>query len=251
MESLIEQRIEIRLILEPVGPASEQRLCKEVLLNGIKRCVRDLAGVFNVVMFLPQDMRIIEGPPEARRRSLDFTLSQADPTYAQTRQEYSKVLSQRNALLKQLQERNAAQDELTFWDERIADLGATLMQSRSVAIKELEEIVADIHNQLTRDGEHLQLIYQPSFLPGKQVENQLGLPMETTVDLSSFSWEKLRTGLRTALHDTKRQEIHRGMTLLGPHRDDIRFHANAIDLHHYGSRGQNRTAMLATKLAEA
>jgi DNA replication and repair protein RecF len=245
------QRIEIRILLEPIIPVGEMRLKKEILINGLKKRVSDLAGQFNVVMFLPQDMRIIEGPPEARRRSLDFTLSQADPTYAKTRQEYSKVLSQRNALLKQLQERNAAQDELTFWDERISDLGATLMQSRSVSIKELEEIVADIHNQLTRDGEHLQLIYQPSFIPGKQVENQLGLPMETTVDLSSFSWEKLRTGLRTALGDTKRQEIHRGMTLLGPHRDDIRFYANAIDLHHYGSRGQNRTAMLATKLAEA
>jgi DNA replication and repair protein RecF len=201
-------------------------------------------------MFLPQDMRIIEGPPDARRRSLDFTLTQADPTYAATRQEYAKVLSQRNALLKQLQERNAVQDELAFWDEQIADHGATLMRSRAIALRELEELTAKIHAQLTRSKEHLRLIYKPSYLPEKSPENQLDLPLETTLEMSTYSWEKLRTGIRSALQASRNTEIQRGMTLLGPHRDDIRIHANGIDLHLYGSRGQNRTAMLAAKLGE-
>lgn len=244
------QRMEIRIILESISPIGELRLKKEIFINGLKKRVGDLAGNFNVIMFLPQDMQVIEGPPEARRRSLDFTLAQADPSYANTRQEYSKVLPQRNALLKQLQERNAVHDELAFWDERIADLGATIIRLRAVALNELEELVSEIHNELTRSGERLRLIYKPSYFPGKIPENQLGLPLESTLDISTFSWEELRSGLRTALQETRRQEIQRGMTLLGPHRDDIRIHANGIDLHLYGSRGQNRTAMLATKLGE-
>jgi DNA replication and repair protein RecF len=244
------QRIEIRIILEPVGPLDEFRLKKEILINGLKKRVSDLSGLFNVVMFLPQDMRIIEGSPEARRRSLDFTLTQADPSYAATRQEYSKVLSQRNALLKQLQERNAVQDELAFWDEQIADYGATLMRSRAIALRELEELTAKIHAQLTRSKERLRLIYKPSYRPEKSPDNQLDLPLETALELSTFSWERLRAGIRSALQASRNTEIQRGMTLLGPHRDDIRIHANGIDLHLYGSRGQNRTAMLAAKLGE-
>jgi len=244
------QRIEIRIVLEPVGPFGEVRMKKEILINGLKKRVSDLSGLFNVVMFLPQDMRIIEGSPEARRRSLDFTLTQADPSYAVTRLEYAKVLSQRNALLKQLQERNSVQDELAFWDEQIADHGATLMRARSLALSELEEFTSTIHSQLTRSRERLRLIYQPSYLPDSSPKDQLGLPLETTIDMSSISWEQLRTGLKSALQSTRKSEIQRGMTLLGPHRDDIRFHANAIDLHLYGSRGQNRTAMLAAKLGE-
>jgi DNA replication and repair protein RecF len=244
------QRIEIRIVLEPVGPLDEFRLKKEILINGLKKRVSDLSGLFNVVMFLPQDMRIIEGSPDARRRSLDFTLTQADPTYAATRQEYTKVLSQRNALLKQLQERNAVQDELAFWDEQIADHGATLMRSRAIALRELEELTTKIHAELTRSKERLRLIYKPSYLPDRSQESQLGLPLDTTLELSTFSWEKLRTGIRSTLQATRNTEIQRGMTLIGPHRDDIRIHANGIDLHLYGSRGQNRTAMLAAKLGE-
>jgi DNA replication and repair protein RecF len=243
-------RIEIRIVLEPSGRLDELRLRKEILINGLKKRVSDLSGIFNVVMFLPQDMRIIEGSPEARRRSLDFTLTQADPTYAATRQQYAKVLSQRNALLKQLQERSAVRDELAFWDEQIADHGATLMRSRAVALSELDEFTTKIHAQLTRSKERLRLIYKPSYLPDNGPESQLGLPMETNLDVRSFSWEQLRAGIRSTLQASRNLEIHRGMTLLGPHRDDIRVHANGIDLHLYGSRGQNRTAMLATKLGE-
>ena len=243
-------RIEIRILLEPTSPLGEHRLRKEILINGLKKKVGDLAGVFNVVMFLPQDMRVIEGPPEARRRYLDFSLSQADPIYAQTRQEYSKVLSQRNALLKQMQDRNLVDDEMTFWDEKITDLGATLMLARAHALRELEEIVAQIHTELTRNSERLRLIYKPAFDPDPKPEGQLGLPMQSSMDWRNLSREKLRAGFHEALQRSRREEIRRGMTLLGPHRDDFRILANGIDLHLYGSRGQNRTAMLGAKLGE-
>jgi DNA replication and repair protein RecF len=244
------QRIEIRLRLEPTGTLGEHRLRKEVLINGLNKKVGDLAGLFNVVMFLPQDMRVIEGPPDARRRHLDFSLSQADPLYAQTRQEYSKVLSQRNALLKQLQDRNLHNDEMTFWDEKITDLGATLMLARAHALHELGQIITRTHSELTRNGERLRLIYQPAFDPDSKPEGQLGLPMESGMDWKKLSREKLQADFLEALQGSRRDEIRRGMTLIGPHRDDFRFMANGVDLHLYGSRGQNRTAMLAMKLAE-
>ena len=243
-------RIEIRLILEQAGPASEQRLRKEVLLNGIKRRVRDLAGVFNAVMFLPQDMRVIEGPPTERRRWLNSTLSQADPTYANALAEYGKVLSQRNALLKQLQERNGDPDELTFWDEQLCDLAATLILSRALALSELENLAAPIHHHLTRGQEALRLDYLPAYDPAPQPEGQLGLTMETPVDRTGIGRKAIRSGMLTALQSTRQDEIGRGMTLIGPHRDEFRFRANGIDMRLYGSRGQNRTVMLSVKLAE-
>jgi DNA replication and repair protein RecF len=243
-------RIEIRIRLDPTGTLGEHRLRKEILINGLKKKVGDLAGMFNVVMFLPQDMRVIEGPPDARRRHIDFTLSQADPIYAKSRQEYAKVLSQRNALLKQLQDRNQVNDEMTFWDEKLTNLGATLMLSRARALHELEQLVVKIHTELTRTSERLRLIYRPAYDPDPNPQGQLGLPLETTLDWNKLTREKLQDGFLEALSRTRRDEIRRGMTLIGPHRDDFRVHANGIDLHLYGSRGQNRTAMLAMKLGE-
>ena len=244
------QRIEIRLILEHVGSASEHRLRKEVLLNGIKRRVRDLAGVFNAVMFLPQDMRVIEGSPSERRRWLNSTLSQADPTYANALAKYGKVLSQRNALLKQLQERNGDPDELSFWDEQLCDPAATLILSRALALSELENMAAPIHHDLTRGQETLRLDYLPAYDPAPHPEGQLGLPLETTVNRTGIGRKAIQSSMLAALQSTQPEEIARGMTLIGPHRDEFRFRANGIDMRLYGSRGQNRTVMLSIKLAE-
>jgi DNA replication and repair protein RecF len=243
-------RIEIRLVLEPSGVAGEQRLRKEVLLNGIKRRVRDLAGVFNAVMFLPQDMYVIEGPPSERRDALNDAISQADPTYADALAEYGKVLTQRNALLKQLQERNGDPDELSFWDEQLCDHAATLIRARALALSELENLAEPIHRDLTRGDETLRLKYLPAYHPATYSEGQIDLPMETVVDLTTIGREAIRTGMSTTLERTRQEEIGRGMTLIGPHRDDFSFLANGIDLRLYGSRGQNRTAMLSLKLAQ-
>jgi DNA replication and repair protein RecF len=244
------QRIEIRLVLEPVGVVGEQRLRKEVLLNGIKRRVRDLAGVFNAVMFLPQDMYVIEGPPSERRRTLNDALTQADPTYADALSEYGKILPQRNALLKQLQERNGDPAELSFWDEQLCEHGATLVRARALALSELENLAEPIHQDLTRGTETLRLKYLPSYHPALPSKGQIGLPIETAVDLTSVGRDAIRSGMSTTLERTRQDEIARGMTLIGPHRDDFNFLANGIDLRLYGSRGQNRTAMLSLKLAE-
>lgn len=240
------QRIEIRLTLEDQGGVRRPR--KEILINGLKRRMRELAGTFNAVIFLPQDMEIVEGSPGNRRRYLDSTLIQADPTYAAAMSDYGKVLSQRNALLKSL-ERN--QDhQLEFWNDQLSDHGATIIRARALALHELERIAAPIQEQLTREKEDLQLRYLPSFDPLAMPAGQLGLALDSYLDRTTISREQIRKGLLSTLEGMRADEIARGMTLIGPHRDDFSLLSKGIDLRLYGSRGQNRTAMLALKLAE-
>ncbi len=244
------QKIEIRLILSRVGPAGEQRIRKEVLINGVKQRVRDLAGTFNAVMFLPKDMRVVEGSPSERRRFMDDALCQADPLYANALAEYRDVLSQRNALLKQLQERAQAEGELLFWDEKLCEHAATLMQTRARTLHELQKIAAPIHSDLSRGQETLRLEYLPSHDPLPRPDKQMDLPIETSPELADIGREKIQSSMLDALQRKRREEIARGNTTTGPHRDDFGFTVNGIDLRLYGSRGQNRTAMLATQLAE-
>lgn len=239
-------RIEIRLILDSGGKVGEQRLRKEILVNGIKRRMRDITGVFNAVIFLPQDMNVIEGSPSQRRRLLNSVISQADPTYAEALSEYRKILTQRNALLKQLQERSTDSDELSFWDDQLCHHAAVIIRARALALNELENLAGPIHQELTRGLESLRLDYTPAYDPASHPQGQLGTPMESRV----IGLEVARKGMLATLQLTRDEEIARGMTLTGPHRDDFHFRVNGIDLHGYGSRGQNRTAILSVKLSE-
>ncbi len=243
-------RLEVRLILEPVGPLNGQRLRKEILLDGIKRPLADVIGHFNAVVFVPQMTRIIEGGPEDRRRYLNLALAQAAPGYARTLGEYTQALTQRNALLKALDERNGDASQLDFWDETIARLGAALIRARIAAVQEIEALARGIHSELTHRTESLRLDYQPAYDPLPRPDGQIALRMDTVVDRSSLAEEDIRTGFLEALHQARGEEIARGVTTLGPHRDELRFLANACDLGDYGSRGQIRTALLALKLAE-
>ena len=244
------RRIEIRIILNPTGKDGNARVKKEVFVNGLQRRIRELAGVCNAVMFLPQDMDIIEGSPGSRRKYIDSSLIQADPTYAVTLSEYNKVLTQRNALLKQIQERKAAEDQLPFWDDQLCTLAAALIRTRSLALTELNDLAKPIHGKLTRGQETLQINYAPSFDPAARQDGQLGLPIDTPLERNNISIEDINQGMGEKFQVLRSEEIARGMTLIGPHRDDFTFRANGVDLRTYGSRGQNRTAILATKLSE-
>ncbi|MFP3855291.1 MAG: DNA replication/repair protein RecF [Anaerolineales bacterium] len=240
-------RLEVRLMMNDEGNG---RLQKQVLINGVKRRVSDLAEAFNAVMFLPQDLQIIEGSPGGRRRFLDQLISQADPLYSRTLTEYGKVLSQRNALLKQLQERGTAADQLDIWDEQLVEHGAALIRSRALALNEIQAIAQPIHEKLTRGRERYRLIYDPGFNPLDNTPKQAALDLDDPLDLSSVSEGQIEQRMLAALKEQRRDEIQRGVTRLGPHRDDLIFQATGLNLHLYGSRGQNRTAMLSTKIAE-
>ncbi|MCC7362595.1 MAG: DNA replication/repair protein RecF [Anaerolineales bacterium] len=243
------KRLEVRLILDPTQ-TGDGRLRKEIFVNGVKRRVSDLAGQVNGVLFLPQDLTIIEGAPSDRRRYLDLALSQVDPTYAFALSEYGKVLSQRNALLKQLQERGGPGGQLEFWDDKLCEHGALLINARAAALAELETLASAVHRDLTGGADGLRLAYHPAYDPAAAPEGQLGLPLEVPVHRVGLAPSEVQAGLRQRLRDTRGEEIARGMTLCGPHRDELRFLANGIDLGTYGSRGQARTAVLALKLAE-
>jgi DNA replication and repair protein RecF len=125
-----------------------------------------------------------------------------------------------------------------------------LILARIQAVQALERLASHIHAELTRGAEILRLDYRPSYDPLPQPEKQFMLPLDTPVDRSGFSVEQIRQGLIQRLSQIRAEEIRRGVTSIGPHRDDLRILANGVDLGKYGSRGQNRTAMLALKLAE-
>ncbi len=244
------RRVDIRVELEDAGAALEPRLKKTVLINGLKRRAGDLHGAVNVVLFLPQDMALVEGSPTDRRRYLDTTLCQVDPVYCLALGEYGKILSQRNALLKQLQERNGGSTELEFWDTELCRHGATLIAARAKAIEEIERLAAPIHRELTEGAEHLRLAYQPAFDPLADDTGQIALGLDVPITRAGITPDEIAASLRERLETSRRSEIERGMTLTGPHRDDVRFIASGIDLGIYGSRGQGRTAVLSLKLAE-
>ena len=239
--------MEVRIIQEQTKVG--QRARKEVLIDGGKLKIGEAVGHFNAVLFLPQMLQIIDGAPRHRRRYLDLALSQVAPHYAEQLSEYESILSQRNALLKQISEGGGDRSQLDFWDERLSLRGAQVLAARFLALKELDVLAGRIHHELTRGAEVLRLSYEPTYdpLPGNGGQRTL---MEAPPDRSDISVDKLQTGFRAALEAKRGEEIARGVTSIGPHRDELRFLGNSLDLGSYGSRGQVRTTLLTLKLAE-
>jgi DNA replication and repair protein RecF len=244
-----KHKLEVRLVLEPVG-ATGQRLRKEILLDGIKRPLSEVIGHFNAVIFVPQMSQILEGGPDERRRYLNLALAQTVPGYAHLLSEYGQALTQRNALLKQLAERGGDQSQLDFWDETLTRTGAVIILRRIEAVHEIEKLAARIHHDLTHGAEVLRIHYQPAYDPLPSPDGQIAMPLKTKVQRNGFSEEDIRLGFSSALKENRAEEIRRGVTVLGPHRDELRFLTNGVDLSDFGSRGQVRTTLLALKLAE-
>lgn len=234
-------QIEVRLILEQNGSQNGMRFRKEILADGIKRSAHQAVGLFNAVIFLPYMTRIIEGGPEERRRYLNLALAQVVPGYAKALSEYMQTLNQRNALLKQIAERNTDISQLNYWDDLLAEKGSFLFFSRSKAISEIELLANQIHRSLTNDQEILQFSYQPALFEEND-PSKLFVTALNTAQIKEYFLENLMK--------KQREEILRGVTTIGPHRDELRFLVNHIDLGNYGSRGQIRTTMLALKLGE-
>lgn len=236
-----QHQIEIRLILEENGTQNGKRFRKEILVDGVKRSSHQAVGLFNAVIFLPFMTRIIEGGPEERRKYLNLALAQVVPGYAKALSEYMQTLTQRNALLKQISERNTDISQLNFWDNLLAEKGSFILLARKKAITEIEIIANQIHRSLTNDQEILQFSYLPVNSDLNTQNEILEIP-ENQIQLKEFFLQ--------LLHQKQREEILRGVTTIGPHRDELRFLVNDIDTGLYGSRGQIRTTMLALKLGE-
>lgn len=241
--------LELRIIQERNG-YNGARVRKEVLYDGLKMRLNEIIGRFNAVLFLPQMLEIVEGSPSHRRRYIDLALAQVLPDYTAVLATYNKTISQRNALLKQIAENGSDPGQLAFWDQEVASLGSRLIRSRIQAIREIERIAAPIHLQLTRGAEVLRLDYQPAYDPLPAPAGQMMLAINDPKDRSALSREEIEQGFLAALQEKRGEELARGVTVIGPHRDEIRFLSNKIDLGTYGSRGQIRTTLLTLKLAE-
>jgi DNA replication and repair protein RecF len=211
------------------------RYQKQVRLNGVNKRAMDLLGHLNVVLFVPEDVNLVSGSPSLRRRYLDAMLCQIDPHYCRTLAGYNQIVTQRNALLRDMGERGGDPAQLVFWNERLVEHGALLIARRREAIDALDERAQAIHGQLTDGSEHLHLRYMPSV--------DLGEPRRLTV-------AEVQAAYQAQLLSLRQRETAAGMTLAGPHRDEMRFAIDDIDAGVYGSRGQQRTAVLALKLAE-
>jgi len=212
----------------------------------------DLIGQIAVVMFLPDDVEIVSGSPANRRRYLDNALAQVDVDYARALDLYGEVLSQRNALLRQLAETGGDPDQLFYWDEQLASAGTTITLKRQSMIAELETLADRLHRDLTHERHTLRLRYQPAFnadLPTAHVY-QASLNLDLPTQSPEATFEQAKKSFLKQLTAKRSEELARGTTLVGPHRDELRFIADEIDLGIYGSRGQQRTSILALKLAE-
>ena len=186
-----------------------------------------------MVLFAPEEMLLVVGSPSLRRAALDALAAARFPTYADDLGTYGRTLQQRNSLLRAIREETASRDQLRFWDDTFLDTGGRVVAARHQLLEQLAEPLADAHREIAPDevaGGGLTLRY---------VTNAPALPGETP-----------RDALARRLVETAEKEIWNGSTVIGPHRDDLAFDLAGRDLAGFASRGQQRTAILAFKLAE-
>ncbi len=175
-------------------------------------------------------MLLVSGPPSLRRNLLDDLVAQQEVTAATTQATYARALTQRNSLLKRIREEAAGRAELAYWDGVLCESGGHILDWRQAALAALAEPLSEAHREIA---------------PGKP---PVGLRyVSSTVPRAAEGWAE---ALRRRLHETADKEIWNGATLVGPHRDDITFEAAGRDYALFASRGQQRTAILALKLAE-
>ncbi|NLX43868.1 MAG: DNA replication/repair protein RecF [Chloroflexi bacterium] len=254
----VEHTLEASLVLEPAEGAQPQEgvFRRRLRLDGHNRRAMDVVGNLNVVLFLPEDILLVSGSPGHRRRYLDVFLCQLDAHYCRSLSTYNRVLAHRNALLRQVRERAASPSELDYWDDQLSQLGAYVMGRRLWALYRLQEYASSAMEALTGGEEHLQLLYEHT-LPDRcdltAITQSLCVPALVWGGAERAEAEAvsaLQQCYGEVLHSARREELARGLTLYGPHRDDARFMLNGHDARVYGSRGQQRTVALALKLAE-
>ncbi|MCY3572882.1 MAG: DNA replication/repair protein RecF [Chloroflexi bacterium] len=243
------QKLDITLMMD-LSTASP-RFKKSVKLNGVEKRVMDVVGLLNVVLFLPQDLSLIEGAPSDRRRFMDTALRQIDREYRLALHDYEKVLPQRNALLKRIADGRAGAVELDYWDEQLAGYGAVIIAARQRFLRELEALARDNHHALSGGREMLSLRYLPSLLPAADGDGRQRAFSLPGLDLDrQLTAEQIQPQFCAQLLEQRNQAIARGMTVAGPHRDELRLLINERDCGDFGSRGQARTAVMALRFAE-
>lgn len=222
---------------------------KRVKLDGRARRAIDVVGTLKVVLFEPEDLDLVLGSPSIRRRYLDISLSQVDRTYLTSLSRCARILEQRNSLLKDLGARRerdsrAVDAELAYWDGELVTHGAYLVSTRIRYLAALATFAATAFRDLLSGDDELALRYASTVtLPEAQLERVVAASPDDAQVLVARAFE-------ADLLARRADELRRGVTLTGPHRDDFTFLLGGRPLAAYGSRGQQRLAVVATKLAE-
>lgn len=208
---------------------------KKAKVNHLEKArLSQYIGQLNVILFAPEDLALVKGAPSVRRRFIDMEFGQIDALYLHTLTEYRAVLRQRNKYLKELQTKKATDKVyLEILSEQLSESGSQIIFKRLEFLQELEKYADKLHNQITQGKEHLQFQYESTL---KEYQGK------SVLELKQSLIEQYKTMMD--------KEIFQGTTLLGPHRDDVRFMLNDKNVQVYGSQGQQRTAALSVKLAE-
>ncbi|GMB00166.1 DNA replication/repair protein RecF [Pelosinus sp. IPA-1] len=204
---------------------------KEIISNNYGIKPRELIGLLNVVLFSPEDLMLIKGMPAMRRRFLDIEISQANPTYYQQLLKYNRIVTQRNNLLKKIRENKEKHDMLDAWDDQLAVTASKIVTKRLDAVKKLAMLANLMHRKITASKENLTLVYQKH-------------------EIQETEMEKLKIEYKNKLLQFRQNDIWRGSTSIGPHKDDLILTVNGVNLRTFGSQGQQRTGVLSLKLAE-
>ncbi|MDP7262402.1 MAG: DNA replication/repair protein RecF [Dehalococcoidia bacterium] len=238
-----DQTIQTQIDVDVTAPGSSSGspgFRKGLRVNGIKRSAIDFVGNLNIVFFEADDLEIIHGSPGRRRRYLDILISQSDPAYLKSLQRYGQVVTQRNQLLRRIREGVSEENELAFWDERLSYEGARVTDSRRRSVDGLNEHAVPAHTELS-SGDKLKLEYRPRITASSDDRPEVGI----------MTAEMIEQEMKRTLPNLRRREIAQGVTVIGPHRDDLEIRLNDNPAGNFASRGQSRTIALSLKLAEA
>lgn len=212
---------------------------KRIRINHLQRRAIDVLGELQVVMFHPQDVSLISGSPSERRRYLDVAISQLDRRYARAMSRLNRVLLHRNSLLRRIREREISADQLEFWDRQVIEHGTYAIHQRGHFIAEVGPLAGEEHCRLTGGQKRLSIAYLSA------------LGQKAPLGPQDLELDSLANRIEDALRRERNREIAAGMSLVGPHRDDLQFTVDGVDMTAYGSRGEQRTVALALKLAQA
>jgi DNA replication and repair protein RecF len=241
------EHIDIALTVDPQRPSHTR---KQIRIDGHARRAIDAVGLLKSVLFEPEDMDLVLGSPSVRRRYLDVAISTYDPTYLRLLSQYNKILEQRNSLLKAIREMHPASrtsrvSELDYWDQELINRAGYIIATR---VRFLERISTPLHDAfcaLLGDDYDLQL--------GYDIVNRTDATICADIARQADMVDAQRVAaanLETEIGQRRNEEFSRGVTAAGPHRDDVSFLINGRSLEAFGSRGQQRIAVVALKLAE-
>jgi DNA replication and repair protein RecF len=227
-----EDAVEVALV-RPGSIAAAGGARKRIRVNGVARRATALAEKLRVVLFAPEDMLLVVGSPSLRRAVVDQLATSLFPSYAAELATYGRALQQRNGLLRAIRDETASREELRYWDPPFLDAGGAIVAARHQLLARLEGPLAAAHAEIA---------------PEEALAGALRLDYVTNAPAGPD--ETPRDALARRLAETAEKELWNGTTLVGPHRDDVAFGMAGRDLSAFASRGQQRTAILALKLAE-